>query len=496
MRRWVNHRWNGTNNRDQWQCPRSSPLDASTAASLTLRHLTLKNGYNSTSGGAIYNRGDLIIDDCALTYNRADDDGGAIYTERSLTISGSTLSHNSTDTGDGGAIYIITDTEVTISSSTFQENYAIISGGAIYNIGMLTIADSAFFLNRADFGNGGAIYYDPYNAEIPMNIERSTIALNSAHYGGAIYSSKGRFSIYETSINYNVASFSGGGIFIERASSTSSINHSTFDTNSATINGGAIDFEVGGAININVVLFQNNQADNNGGAIYNNIGEVDLYRSTIKSNEAGQDGGGIYNLRDIFIGWNTFSGNQAVRNGGALYHGAGANSSNIENNTFYKNSAAQGGGIYSVSDLYITNCTLSANSASTTGGAVYGNNNTVIANSILANSPSPGNCDNIGTKPWDSGNNIDSGATCGWGATRGSMSNTNPQLGPLQHNGGPTKTMALLAVSPAIDAVIYNAPNGCPDDDQRGYPRPFGLRCDIGAFERYYQLYMPQVIKH
>ena len=60
----------------------------------------------------------------------------------------------------------------------------------------------------------------------------------------------------------------------------------------------------------------------------------------------------------------------------------------------------------------------------------------------------------------------------------------NPLLGPLQDNGGPTYTMALLTDSQAINA---GNPTGCTDGtglllttDQRGYPRPTpaGSRCD------------------
>jgi predicted outer membrane repeat protein len=244
------------------------------------------------------------------------------------------------------------------------------------------------------------------------------------------------------------------------------------------------------------VIFENNDADGDGGAIYNHSGHAFIYRSTIKSNSAGRDGGGLYDLNHLSIQYSVFSGNQAVQNGGAVYHGTGATGSGIENSTFYDNNADRGGGFYSLTTLIVRNCTLSANHASATGGAVYGGFETAFENSILANSSSGGNCDNEGTKPTDGDNNIDSGATCGWGATKGSMSNTNPLLGPLQLNGGLTKTMALLAGSPAVDAVIYNAPNDCPEDDQRGYPRPFGLRCDIGAFERYYRLFMPQVMKN
>jgi cysteine-rich repeat protein len=62
------------------------------------------------------------------------------------------------------------------------------------------------------------------------------------------------------------------------------------------------------------------------------------------------------------------------------------------------------------------------------------------------------------------------------------------RLGPLGDNGGPTRTHALMAGSPAIDA---GNPAGCSDVagavlavDQRGQPRAAGGRCDIGAFEK------------
>ena len=56
----------------------------------------------------------------------------------------------------------------------------------------------------------------------------------------------------------------------------------------------------------------------------------------------------------------------------------------------------------------------------------------------------------------------------------------NPQLGPLENNGGPTQTQELLPGSPAIDAADEAA---CPASDQRGVVRPQGTGCDVGAFE-------------
>jgi hypothetical protein len=64
---------------------------------------------------------------------------------------------------------------------------------------------------------------------------------------------------------------------------------------------------------------------------------------------------------------------------------------------------------------------------------------------------------------------------------------TNPGLGPLQDNGGPTFTRALLSASPAVNAIPTTT---CTDDtgsavilDQRGVARPAASACDIGAFE-------------
>ena len=60
------------------------------------------------------------------------------------------------------------------------------------------------------------------------------------------------------------------------------------------------------------------------------------------------------------------------------------------------------------------------------------------------------------------------------------LTNTDPLLGPLADNGGPTFTQALLPGSPAIDA---GAPVAGVTTDQRGVPRPQGTAPDIGAFE-------------
>jgi hypothetical protein len=109
-----------------------------------------------------------------------------------------------------------------------------------------------------------------------------------------------------------------------------------------------------------------------------------------------------------------------------------------------------------------------------------------VTNTIIANSPG-GDC-YIGDfgAIIDGGYNISSDDTCGFDPANGSMPNTDPMLGPLQDNGGPTWTHALLPGSPAIDAEDDTL---CPPTDQRGIIRPQDgdgdslATCDIGSFE-------------
>jgi hypothetical protein len=147
-----------------------------------------------------------------------------------------------------------------------------------------------------------------------------------------------------------------------------------------------------------------------------------------------------------------------------------------------------GGGIYNGSSLSINNSTLSGNSApSGDGGGIFNGRTVTLQNSIVANSSSGGNC--YGTMT-SHGYNLSSDNSCHFGQM-GDLNNTNPLLGPLQNNGGPTWTQALLDGSPAIDA---GNPSGCTDGnghllttDQRGYPRPDhedNGGCDMGAYER------------
>ena len=74
--------------------------------------------------------------------------------------------------------------------------------------------------------------------------------------------------------------------------------------------------------------------------------------------------------------------------------------------------------------------------------------------------------------------------------TQHNLLRVDPRLGPLQDNGGPTQTMALLDGSPAFDA----GSNPLVATDQRGLPRVFGAAVDIGAFESQNVLASPSLV--
>ena len=113
------------------------------------------------------------------------------------------------------------------------------------------------------------------------------------------------------------------------------------------------------------------------------------------------------------------------------------------------------------------------------GGNLYIASSVTAKNTITANALTSGNCG--GLAPTSLGNNLsfDSNAdTYPCFSPGGGNVFADPQLGPLQGNGGVTQTMAIPQTSAALDAGA-----GCPAIDQRGFPRPQGPACDIGAFE-------------
>lgn len=230
---------------------------------------------------------------------------------------------------------------------------------------------------------------------------------------------------------------------------------------------------------------------------------VTINALTIVHGKCDCNGAGIFSGADdttLNVTNSTFKDNSLVNGGtgGAIYSAGNNATLNVTNSTFSDNTippcdtlcSNQGGaiGISSGGTLHVTNSTFSGNRADQ-GGAIYTDySTTILKNSIIANSPSGGNCyNNSGTITADSHNLADDN-TCD-SATQETLAQI--KLGALADNGGPTQTMALDSGSAALDAgddAVCAAATGSPDHgaggkDQRGVARPQGSHCDVGAFE-------------
>jgi hypothetical protein len=277
-----------------------------------------------------------------------------------------------------------------------------------------------------------------------------------------------------------------------------------------SIRNGAVSTETagGGILNIGTLTINAVQITGNhacGGAGIYNAGTLVINNTSITGNFANQIGlcsfgAGIGNNGMLTINRSTISGNHVNGRSGQMGNALGGGIFNrghlrINNTTISGNvtgvgtgaSLAAGGGIYTNGGtLAINNSTITENSADVGGNLYIFSSPVTVQNSIVANSLSGGNCH--GAVASD-GYNLSSDNTCSLDNT-GDMNNTDPMLGLLQNNGGPTMTMALLPGSPAIDA---GNPSGCTDGqghllktDQRGKPRPDPEDtggCDMGAYE-------------
>ncbi len=241
-----------------------------------------------------------------------------------------------------------------------------------------------------------------------------------------------------------------------------------------------------------------------GGGVYNDHSNVTLNRCTLLFNAAtfggavssnGTSGG----TATMVVNGCAFIQNRAFEVGGAIHNTglSGSAALTVSNCTLSGNLATSsgapngaGGAAYNFhGSLILNNTTLSNNTADLSPGGIFnvGSGATLrIASSIL-HAGSGANLLNSSGTVTSLGFNLSSDNGGGFLTGTGDQINTNPQLGPLQNNGGPTETHALLSGSPAIEA----GQSGGVFVDQRGLARPVdsptianvGDGSDIGAYE-------------
>lgn len=508
---------------------------------LTIANSTISGNTAGSDGGGVqiyHLDGTVRIVDSKINGNTAGGDGGGIMIDGSspaadVNILNSDVSKNTANGDDGGGIYFnmgfghIRIQDSTISGNTVTNG----DGGGIsvyyYGCGCsggsggggslvsLAIEHSEISGNTATTGSGGGVFF--YSSGFgyffglgSISITNSTINKNTADGdgGGLFFESAGpflgTFQITGNDISDNTAGSSGGGINIEFDTGVLNsiiIADSTISGNTADGDGGGIHFDASGGfyggsgLQIDNTTVSGNTSGSSGGGIFMSIdedssggGNLTIRNSTISGNTADGDGGGVsfYSENGVLLVQNsTISGNSVTESDGSGGYNSGggifvddADRVIIQNSTIAFNSVLNGGaggGIY-VDDIFsggidLESLIISGNTAAS-GNDLAGDLSVDFQTrfSLIGDSTIGG-----GAALVDLGNNL---------------LDVDPLLGPLQNNGGFTRTHALPAISPAINAGFNFV---ATTSDQRGSPflRTFGPAADIGAFE--YQTFASSV---
>jgi predicted outer membrane repeat protein len=366
---------------------------------------------------------------------------------------------------------------VAISNLTLTRGHSTY-GAAIYvhqpNPATLNLTNDVLSHNTTTGGGGGVYSYGQ------VNVQSSIVSENENHSGGFVagaISAKFGLSVQDSTFSGNYSNTPGGAIV---ASGNVSIARSVFDQNTSDSNGGAIELsaDTPGTASITDSTFTRNFG-NAGGAIHtvDDSPPLTIARSTLSGNKSAEGGGAIADfLSPLTIQNTTISGNTASYNGfnsgGALYASIDAGDPvSVTGSTVANNDGYLTGGILRVDagsapDTQIDNTIVAGNTKRTTNPAANADLNGLFAGAFDLIQDTTGSI---------SGGNVIVGQ--------------DPQLGPLQNNGGPTMTRKPALGSPVIDKG--SAFGLTTDQRGAGFARTFdvpsvaasGDGTDIGAVE-------------
>lgn len=358
-------------------------------------------------------------------------------------------------------------------------------------------------------GSGQIIQGDPaggrlIRATASLSLDHLSLSGGTATTGGAIYASGAgnALTVSNVTVSGNHASGKGGGISAT-GSGNFALSNSTITANTSNSEGAGLNIE-----NAHATITNSTIADNIAtctvstyctGGIYVSGARVDFTHSTISGNSATCTATPCYTIGAVYA-WvsamtfvdSTISGNSATSGdsvvGGiweshgtiSTYHGLTLTNSTVAGNSATATSAtatnAAGGVLiglhYDTGAMTAANSIIAANTATLSGNA----------------SPTP----DVNINAAHAATAAISFSVLGTAASTAFTGNSNvfsdtPGLGPLQNNGGPTRTLALLAGSVAINAgsnALALDANAQPlTTDQTGAVRIFNATVDIGAYE-------------
>ena len=337
--------------------------------------------------GAIATIGDATISDSYFV-NNAGRWGGAI------SASGYLLAGDDVNT-------------LTVSGSTFKENGGLYGAGIFVAGSDFTVSDCVFDKNSAfgkgdmtpNNNNGAAIVVTDTGKDITGIITDSNFTNNKAHFSGAVDICEGKITIKNSIFVNNSAEYCAGAIAVDSQINKPAVEiiNSKFDSNSA---------EYGGAIynyyNLTVVdsTFTNNSKD----TIYNfRVANLDLgiktftdlqnaiglVRGTLTLNqnivmtddEAANFKDGVAINKNIRIDGKGHTID--ARDLGRIFNIGEGFTVTLTNATLINGKADKGGAIYNDGSLTLSDVKLSDNAADSYGGAVFNNGHLVVGNSVF-----------------------------------------------------------------------------------------------------------------
>jgi parallel beta-helix repeat protein len=331
--------------------------------------------------------------------------------------------------------------DVRIAGLTITQGAGTIGAG-IKNFGETLLLEDVTLTQNHATSDGGALWSDTPAAD--LTIRRSTISGNtSGDDGGGVYlyHTGTPLAIENSIISGNQATNDGGGIYLYNAEDNVTISDTAISGNAANLGGGLFLYATSGN------------------------GQFIIERSTISGNDA-LDGGGMFFYAPrtpVTIEDSTISGNHATAGDGggidfySLYNGLGLNFVTVAGNT----ATGNGGGLFvQIGLATIDNSILADNTAATDNDLGDGSDASFDLRYTLLETSAGANISDLG----------------------GNIFNVDPQLGALANNGGPTGTQRPALTSPVVNAADPGlAPP--PLTDQRGQPRFYPTRADMGAVE-------------
>jgi Right handed beta helix region len=381
---------------------------------------------------------------------------------------------------------------ITVDGDDTYRDFLAVSGG---NYAMdLKISGLTVTNGSANGGGAGISVYWDYSGSTSypqptLTVQDSAVSNNTGNDGAGIHGTRASINIQNSAIYDNTAhglssGAGGGGVYLfPGIGGTLTIDHSRIADNTAN-------------------------GDNGRGGGVHSLGPTTIESSTISGNSttgAHARGGGVQldstaTIENSAIYENGTEGQYA--NGGGASFGS-LNSVAVDNTTIYANGTggenASGGGIASNASAgpTITDSTIVNNYSYVNGGGIYANDDNpemTLTNTIVSGNRLNG----LGPDLYSPGETFQaafsligdaSDATINDTVGGSNLTGVDPQLGPLQDNGGPTYTMALPPSSAAVDAGSSSSVV-----DQRGLLRPVaqstakssatGANCaDVGAFE-------------